>query len=247
MMVKVLSLFAAVVLGMSACAADEDPIRVAFSFDDGSKDHHTYAAKMLEDRGWRGMFCIVTDKIGRGDRFMTWENVNDLIRRGHEIASHTVTHANLGKLSKSGDLGEVRRQVVDSREEIVSRTGVAPRVLCLPWGSADDNVKRIIAEAGMKPTERRRSPAGAGFPSAAERYREWRKMGLTGVDLMFHGIRAEGGGWKAYKTLDDFAAMLDGIAALEREGKVIVTDYEGMRSGCTLNGGAYPHHGELGK
>ena len=35
------------------------PVRVTFTFDDGVRDHWAIAAQMLEERGWRGTFCIV--------------------------------------------------------------------------------------------------------------------------------------------------------------------------------------------
>ena len=37
---------------------------VALTFDDSLKDHLLIAAPMLEERGWRGTFCIVTDYDG---------------------------------------------------------------------------------------------------------------------------------------------------------------------------------------
>ena len=40
---------------------------------------------MLEERGWRGTFNIVTDWIGKNEKFLTWEDVRELIRRGHEV------------------------------------------------------------------------------------------------------------------------------------------------------------------
>ena len=73
-------------------------MRVALTFDDSLKDHLLIAAPLLEKHGWRGTFNIVTDWVGSGEKFLTWEDVGELVRRGHEIATHTKTHRSLVKL-----------------------------------------------------------------------------------------------------------------------------------------------------
>lgn len=109
---------AVVCVSMEIAAADVDagidagrtnePLRVALTFDDSLKDHLLIAAPMLEERGWRGTFCIVTDWVGRDSSKLTWDDVRELVRRGHEIATHTKTHRNLVELLKAGKGDEVR-------------------------------------------------------------------------------------------------------------------------------------------
>ena len=79
----------------AASVAAAAPLRVALTFDDSLKDHLLVAAPMLEERGWRGTFCIVTDWIGRDDSRLSWDDVRELVRRGHEIATHTASHRDL--------------------------------------------------------------------------------------------------------------------------------------------------------
>ena len=86
-----------------------EPLRVALTFDDSLKDHLLIAAPMLEERGWRGTFCIVTDWVGKDSSKLTWDDVRELVRRGHEIATHTKTHRNLVELLKADKGDEVRR------------------------------------------------------------------------------------------------------------------------------------------
>ena len=37
------------------------PLQLTLTFDDGIKDHYSIAVPELEKRGWRGLFCIITD------------------------------------------------------------------------------------------------------------------------------------------------------------------------------------------
>ena len=220
-----------------------DPIRVTFTFDDGVKDHWRVAAKMLEDRGWRGTFCIVNEWIGKDERKMTWEDVRDLIARGHEIAAHTMSHRGLGALAKKGRFDEIRRQVAESRDDIARRTGFAPRLLCLPGGSTSDEVGDIVRREGMILMDPHRTCVGEGFSGIERDCEHWERNGTRRADILTHGVCRAGGGWRPFETVADFEAMLDAVARLEREGRVIVTDYAGMRSDCRLRAKAWPRHG----
>ena len=57
------------------------PMRVTLTFDDSLKDHLLIAAPLLEERGWRGTFNLVTDWIGKDERHLTWDDVRELVRR----------------------------------------------------------------------------------------------------------------------------------------------------------------------
>lgn len=61
---------------------------LCLTFDDNIRDHLLVAAPELEKRGWKGVFAIVTDWIGKENK-LNWDEVRELVRRGHEIAVHT--------------------------------------------------------------------------------------------------------------------------------------------------------------
>jgi peptidoglycan/xylan/chitin deacetylase (PgdA/CDA1 family) len=65
---------------------------VSFTFDDGNRTHFTVAAPMLEQRGWRGTFYVVTNWVGAGDT-PSWDTIVQSAQNGHEIGSHTNNHA----------------------------------------------------------------------------------------------------------------------------------------------------------
>ena len=130
-------------------------MKVAFTFDDATKDHITYAAPILEKYGYRGLFNIVTDVIGQDERFLTWEDVRDLIARGHEIASHGMEYhsgSNPDSLLKKwsrGERGEVVRQIVESSKVIERETGVPVRYFCFPHNAANRAMLKIVRKAGI--------------------------------------------------------------------------------------------------
>ena len=119
------------------------PLRVALTFDDTLKDHLLVAAPMLEERGWRGTFCIVTDWVGGDDSRLSWDDVRELVRRGHEIATHTASHRDLLMLLESEGEEVVRREIGGSADRILAETGIAPRFLFPPFIRQDDSTARI--------------------------------------------------------------------------------------------------------
>lgn len=71
---------------------------ILLSFDDGYRDNYTTAVPLLEERGMKGTFFIVTNDVGL-DKYMTWEDLLDLQNRGWELGSHTANHLPLTEMS----------------------------------------------------------------------------------------------------------------------------------------------------
>ena len=61
----------------------------AINFDDGHKDGYTIIFPILKKYGVVATFYIITDSLGK-PAYMTWEQVDELYRAGHEIGSHTL-------------------------------------------------------------------------------------------------------------------------------------------------------------
>ena len=171
------------------------------------------AAPELESRGWRGIFCVIPEWIGKGEERLSWDDVRELKRRGHEIANHTLSHADLGKLVREGRLDEVRRQIAAGRDVIAKELGEAPKVLCIPFGSIEPEVYRIAAEEGQVVLPVDRANFGAGSDPVASRIDSHLTRADRYCDILSHGIRKSGGGWNPFETEAEFRAHLDGIAA----------------------------------
>ena len=205
------------------------PMAVALTFDDAVKDHLLVAAPELEKRGWRGIFCIVPKWIGQNGRKLTWDDVRELKRRGHEIASHTFSHADLGKLAREGKLDEVRREIADARDAIAKEIGEEPKVLCIPFGSIEPDVYRIAKEERQIVLPVKRHNFGRGTKVGTE----WGVKayiyacfanGAGYCDILSHGIRASGGGWEPFATEDDFIRHLDDIASFGDSLRIVIGD-----------------------
>lgn len=85
-----------------------------------------------------------SDPIVRG---MSWDDAARLQREGFELGSHTVDHAILTVETEE----EARRQIVDSRDEMV-RHGLTCRSFAFPNGNATRALVEIALQAGFEST-----------------------------------------------------------------------------------------------
>lgn len=70
---------------------------------------------------------------------MSWEQVRELAAEGHEVGSHSMTHA----LLPDCDDRQLRREIAESRERLLEVTGSEVASFCYPNGSYD---RRCLAE-----------------------------------------------------------------------------------------------------
>lgn len=203
------------------------PLQLTLTFDDGIKDHYSIAVPELEKRGWRGLFCIITDKVGT-DGYVTWDDVRDMVKRGHEIAAHTVSHVDLAALARAGNTNEIRRQVAACCEKIKAETGVCPRLLCLPFTRWTPAVVDIAKTCGVETMLVNRNCFGDFDRRVDATIDELRARNAERTDFLVHGIRPEGGGWKPFASVEAFCGYLDDIREQEKAGKVCVCPYGGF-------------------
>jgi peptidoglycan/xylan/chitin deacetylase (PgdA/CDA1 family) len=86
---------------------------VLITFDDGTSDHYTTAAPVLERNAMRGVFFVNTALLGK-DGYLTIPQCQDLQARGHWIESHSHDHRRLSKFDRQGlqdQLAESRRRL----------------------------------------------------------------------------------------------------------------------------------------
>ena len=119
---------------------------VLLTFDDGGVSADALTARLLEARGWRGHFFIVTEKIDEPG-FLTGRQIRDLYRRGHHIGSHSHTHPRrFSDLSYDEMLTEWR----DSRRILTNILGEAPFSVSVPGGFYSTEVARAARETGYR-------------------------------------------------------------------------------------------------
>src|SRR5262249_10081555 len=100
---------------------------VAVTFDDCYRDNLP-AARVLAEHGLPACFFIPTAYVGTDHVFpwdgelprmpnLTWDEVRAIAALGHEIGSHTVTHADLGAVP----LEQARHELTESRRVLEQR------------------------------------------------------------------------------------------------------------------------------
>lgn len=153
--VGLFGLLMAVVQKESILQAATDPVictwkndakaALSFTFDDGTIDHFTLAAPMLEKHGLRGTFFIVTNAIEKKNR-MNWAQVKALAERGHEIGNHSLSHGNLVALGNKGDAARLENEIVAPIGIIREKTGVAPVTFCYPFNAHNPQVQALAEQ-----------------------------------------------------------------------------------------------------
>ncbi len=127
----------------------EKPILI--TFDDGWAGQWE-AASLLDAYGMHGVFFIMPNKIE-----LTHDQVRDLLRRGHEIGSHSVTHADLTDIPDE----DLRTEIVSSKAMIEEITGEDVDYLAYPYGKFDEHVISIVQSAGYCGAAEALHPNGA--------------------------------------------------------------------------------------
>lgn len=117
---------------------------VSLTYDDGLVEHKTLVAKELEKRGLRGSFWIIGSMVGvqetkHGAR-LSWEELREMEKRGHEIASHTWSHPNCRKVGFKAFMYDVWRN--DSAFQ--SNLGRKPMTLAYPYNAKTDSVVAAV-------------------------------------------------------------------------------------------------------
>jgi peptidoglycan/xylan/chitin deacetylase (PgdA/CDA1 family) len=134
---------------------------LTITFDDGYRGNATIAAPILERHGLRACFFVTTgfigtDKIPWWDReagvptqWMTWEMVRGLRAAGHEIGSHTSTHANLGALAPQ----DARREIAEGKARLEAELSESSGLFAYPYGGRAhlaEESKSLPSELGLR-------------------------------------------------------------------------------------------------
>jgi oligosaccharide reducing-end xylanase len=83
--------------------ADNSKSAFSFTFDDGFSCQYENAVPILDSYGFKGTFFVISDVMVEDApgvwKYGTWNQFRSAALEGHEIGSHTVSHADLSTLS----------------------------------------------------------------------------------------------------------------------------------------------------
>ena len=119
---------------------------LSFTFDDGYRGAFEHGAAELEAAGLKGTFYIFTDTSATyGGELASTRLVSEYKNMGHEIASHTANHANLGLLTASGELDSVNAVLSTSIELLNERFDQQTVTMSIPFGSFRHETLEVIS------------------------------------------------------------------------------------------------------
>ena len=110
---------------------------------------------------------------------MSWPELRDLVERGFEVGSHTVTHPHLTKLEDQ----ELLRELRESREHLEDELAVRCRFLAYPYGEENERVRAAARSSGYEAAFALPGNQAAADLYAVPRVGVWRSDGSLRVSV----------------------------------------------------------------
>ncbi len=111
---------------------NDDKIAI-INFDDNWKSQYQYAKPILDKFQFKATFYVVCDYLDKKNR-IGWDQLQNLYTEGHEIGSHSMSHANLDDIMTDVAYNEIiqSKNCLEDRHIKVSS-------FSYPFNSGDDN------------------------------------------------------------------------------------------------------------
>lgn len=116
---------------------------VVITFDDGNVDQYSAALPILKKYHYSALFYIVTNFIGHR-RWMNLNMLRDLVANNMEIGGHTVSHADLAKLSPEAQW----RELSVSKKILEKNLKIPINFFAYPGGAHSTSTVALLQKAG---------------------------------------------------------------------------------------------------
>ena len=223
----------------AARAADAEGIRVArfqgdraaavsFTFDDNLRNQYELAVPMLDRYGFRATFFVIagltpdTDeeaakKDAGAHGGISWRQLKELAARGHEIANHSWSHANLRK----ADDAKLDEEVNRAYRRIAEKMGAPPLTFCYPGNGSDKRVRDFVLRNHLAARDRQAGYGGKTFTTAkANAVIDDAIAQGQAVVVMIHGITTGYSPFTGADVLENHLRYVKG-----REGRIWVDTF----------------------
>jgi peptidoglycan/xylan/chitin deacetylase (PgdA/CDA1 family) len=116
---------------------------VMINFDDGRKSQFIYAKPILDKYGFKASFFIICGRVGTEPSSMNWQDIAELKKDGMDIESHSMTHANLNKLST-----KALKYEIGGSKQCFANHGYNTPIFGYPFnlGSNNPSVVKMVAQ-----------------------------------------------------------------------------------------------------
>lgn len=125
------------IIAATCCSAQakEDTKLLALTFDDGPSKYTAQLLDGLKSRGAKATFFMVGSNVTQYP-----DTIRRMKEEGHQLATHTMSHANLPKLDPQG----IRQEVTGVDELISKMVGEGKYFLRPPYGAFNSTVKNTV-------------------------------------------------------------------------------------------------------
>jgi peptidoglycan/xylan/chitin deacetylase (PgdA/CDA1 family) len=121
------------------------PRTMVVTVDDSARFGYTNAAPILEKLGMRATYFVVVGMASQSNA-LSFNDMRDLLSRGHGIGNHSMTHLDLvGRGQNALD-----REVEQSQQRLRDELGFRPRTFAYPNGTHDANARARVAQSGFE-------------------------------------------------------------------------------------------------
>ncbi len=192
---------------------------VALTFDDGPSAAQTpRLLQILREKGVKATFFVVGNMAQKAPDILRQEEAE-----GHEVASHTMTHANLKRSTVEGIKWEVA--AVDG--VFMDILGHGPSLMRPPYGNISNEARKLINQPFILWTV---DPEDWKYKNAATVRQNVVSRTFDGAIILLHDIHAT--------TVDAVAGIIDDLKAAGYEF-MTVTELAAARGVVMKNGVAY--------
>ena len=123
------------------------------TFDDGSFYDWEYTRPILDEYGIPATFYIITGRVGTASAtgadgssrsyYMTWDEINALVDKGHAVGSHTV-NVSQGMITENLTYDEMMYQMNQSKIDLENQTNTTVKTFAYPLGEWNQTVLDIM-------------------------------------------------------------------------------------------------------
>ena len=131
---------------------DSSEPMACLTFDDGYLDNCELTLGVLDRHDVNATFFLIASALGArlpgrsGEALMSADQARDLVARGHEVGSHTLSHADLVKIPRH----RARTEIAESRIALEDLLSVPVTSIAYPFGRYDADTKLLAQQAGCR-------------------------------------------------------------------------------------------------